>query len=71
MLNIDEEERAAEAISRILMYGNKAEPDKEVTATVPTGGETPSDETTLEVPPSEGGEETPPTEEEVPETVPA
>ncbi len=55
------------AIARILMYGSKAEPDKAGLDIVPTGGETPADET---VP--EPGAETPaePTEE-VPETLPA
>lgn len=64
MLNIDEEERAAESIARILMYGSKAK--EEETAEVPTGGETPADETVPEAPPTE---ETPPTEE-VPEELP-
>jgi hypothetical protein len=72
MLNIDEEENAADSISRILMYGNKAEPDKEDLGTVPTDGEIPADEPTpeTETPPAGEDEETPPTEE-VPETVPA
>ena len=64
MLNIDEEERAAESIARILMYGSKAK--EEETAEVPTGGEMPADETVPEAPPTE---ETPPTEE-VPEELP-
>ena len=69
LLNIAEEERAAESIARILMYGGGSEPDKEApTSEVPVGGETPADETIPETP--AGGEETPPTEE-VPETVPA
>jgi len=70
--NFTDEERAADAVSRILMYGNKAEPNKEVPASVPSGGETPADETAPESP---AGEETPPTEatptEEVPEELPA
>jgi hypothetical protein len=65
LLNLPEEERAAESIARILMYGGGAEPDKEEPK-VPTGGETPADEPTPETPPSE----TPPTEE-VPEELPA
>jgi hypothetical protein len=67
LLNLNEEERAAESISRILMYGGGAEPEKtdaEMNA-VPTGGETPADETTPEAPAAE----TPPTEE-VPEELP-
>ena len=68
MLNLGEEEKAVESIARILMYGNKAEPEKESSNTVPTGGEIPADEPTPETPPAEGGEEP---EEEVPETVPA
>jgi hypothetical protein len=74
LLNLSEEERAAESIARILMYGNSAEPEKSQTelGVVPTGGETPADETIPEIP---AGEEIPPTEatptEEVPEEVPA
>ena len=67
LLNLPEEMRVAESISRILMYGGGAEPEKEApTDTVPTGGETPADETVPEVPeiPAE------PTEE-VPEELPA
>jgi hypothetical protein len=64
MLNIDEEERAAESIARILMYGSKAK--EEETSEVPTDGETPPDETVPETPPTG---ETPPTEE-VPEELP-
>jgi len=67
---IDEEERAAQAIARILMYGSKTEPSKEEIGSVPTGGETPPDETTPETPPAE---ETPPAPEggeEVPEELP-
>jgi hypothetical protein len=68
LLNINEEEQAADSIARILRYGGKAEPEK---AEVPTGGETPADE------PVPTGEETPaetpPTEKpaEVEPTVPA
>jgi hypothetical protein len=67
LLNLPEEIRAAESIARILMYGGGADPEKEApTDTVPTGGETPADETIPEVPeaPAE------PTEE-VPEELPA
>jgi len=69
LLNINEEERASEAISRILMYGNKSEPDKDTSATVPSGGE----ETSPETPPAgeeTSTEETPPAGEEVPEELP-
>ena len=73
LLNINEEEQAAESIARILRYGSKTEPEK---AEVPTGGEIPADEplpTGEETPAPEGGEETPPAEEpaEVEPTVPA
>jgi hypothetical protein len=79
LLNLSEEERAAESIARILMYGSSAEPEKSQSelGAVPTGGETPADETIPEIPASGAptGEETPPTEapptEEVPEEVPA
>jgi hypothetical protein len=72
LLNINEEEQAAESIARILRYGNKTEPEK---TEVPTGGEIPADEpvpTGEEIPSPEGGEETLPTEEpaEVEPTVP-
>lgn len=74
LLNLAEEERAAESVARILMYGGGSEPDKEApTSEVPVGGETPADETVPETP--VGGEETPPAEaaptEEVPEELPA
>jgi hypothetical protein len=62
MLNLDEEERAAESIARILMYGSKNK-EEETPAEVPTGGETPADETVPEAPAEEPGEE-------IPETVP-
>jgi len=66
LLNIAEEERATESIARVLMYGNKAEPEKDLTASVPPGNEeTPTEETP---PPSE---EIPPAGEEVPEELPA
>jgi hypothetical protein len=72
LLNLNEEEQAAESIARILRYGGKAEPEK---AEVPTGGETPADEPTptSEETPTPEGEETPPAEEptEVEPTVPA
>lgn len=69
--NLADEENAASAISRILMYGGveKEEPKEEETiaaadlTSVPIGGETPEDET---VP--EPGAETP--TEEVPEELP-
>jgi len=68
LANLNEEERAAESIARILRYGGGAEPDKEApVGEVPIGGETPADETTPETP----AEETPPTEETPEETVPA
>ena len=63
--NLNEEQRAAQAIADLLMYGPAATKE-EVSGEVPTGGETPADETS-------GTTETPPTEEvpeEVPETVP-
>lgn len=67
--NINEEQNAARAIADLLMHGAPAQKD-EVSGEVPTGGETPADETsgapTEETPPSE---ETP--TEEVPEEVPA
>lgn len=69
--NLSDEENAANAISRILSYGSKEDlEDKENKnavdnlTSVPTGGETPADET---VP--EPGTEEPPTEE-VPEELP-
>jgi hypothetical protein len=70
--NISDEENAASAISRILMYGGieKEESKEEETmaapdlTSVPTGGETPEDETVPEL-----GAEAP--TEEVPEEVPA
>ena len=69
LASLNEEERAAESIARILRYGGGAEPDKEApTGEVPTGGETPEDETVPETP----EELTPPSEEETPEeTLPA
>ena len=67
LASLNEEERAAESIARILRYGGGAEPDKEApTDEVPTGGETPEDETIPETP----AEETSPTEEPE-ETLPA
>ena len=70
LLNINEEEHAAESIARILRYGSKTEPEK---AEMPAGEstETPADETVPEETPSE---ETPPSPEggeEVPEEIPA
>ena len=71
--NLNEEERAAESIARILAYGGGAEPEKEggdetPMGEVPTGGETPADETVPETP----EELAPPSEEETPEeTLPA
>jgi hypothetical protein len=68
LASLNEEERAAESIARILRYGGGAEPDKDApVGEVPTGGETPADETTPELP----AEETPPTEETPEEIVPA
>ncbi len=72
--NMSDEENASSAISRILMYGSKEEetPETEKTGelapdltSVPTGGETPEDETVPEL----GAEISP--EEEVPEELPA
>jgi len=63
LLNINEEEQAAESIARILRYGGKTEPEK---AEVPTGGETPADE-----PVPSGGETTTPEEETLPAEEPA
>jgi hypothetical protein len=72
LLNLNEEEQAADSVDRILRYGGKAEPEKDE---VPTGGETPADEPapTGEETPAPEGEEAPPTEEpaEVEPTVPA
>lgn len=67
LANLNEEERAADSIARILRYGGGAEPDKDApTGEVPTDGEAPADETVPETP----TEETPPTEEPE-ETLPA
>ena len=71
--NLNEEERAAESIARILAYGGGAEPEKEggdgtPMGEIPTGGEMPADETVPETPAGEA----PPAEEETPEeTLPA
>ena len=54
LLNLPEEERAAEAIGRILKYGSKAEPESPLEDT--TMEETPPVE---ETPPTETPEETP------------
>ena len=59
LLNLSEEERAAESIARILSYAWASEPEKE-----PEGGETSSTEETPEETPAE---ETP--EEEIPAEV--
>ena len=68
LASLNEEQRAAAAIARILRYGGGAEPDKDTpSGEVPTGGETPADETTPEAP----TEEIPPTEEAPEETLPA
>jgi hypothetical protein len=69
--NLNEEQNASRSIADLLMYGPAATKE-EVSGEVPTGGETPADETSFAAPPSE----TPPTEEpaateEVPEEVPA
>ena len=67
LASLNEEQRAAAAIARILRYGGGAEPDKDApTGEVPTGGEAPEDETVPETP----TEEAPPTEEPE-ETLPA
>jgi hypothetical protein len=74
LLNLSEEERAAESIARILMYGSSAEPEKSQSelGAIPTGDEIPADETIPEIP---AGGEIPPAEvaptEDVPEEVPA
>jgi hypothetical protein len=72
--NLNEEERAAASIARILVYGGGAEPDKEGAeeqtsmGEIPMGGEMPADETV----PEPGMGEIPPAEEEAPEeTLPA
>lgn len=65
LLNLPEEERAAESIARILSYAWASEPEKE-----PEGGETPAEETPEpeeEAPKS--GEETSKPEEEIPAEV--
>ena len=68
--NINEEQNAAKAIADLLMYGPAASKE-EISGEVPTGGETPPDETsfaaTAETPPTEE----PAATEEVPEEVPA
>jgi len=71
LLNINEEEHAAESIARILMYGTKSEPNKEDLTSIPTHGELPADEPTAEpeTPTAGEGEETPSTEE-IPAVVP-
>lgn len=73
--NSNEEERAAESIARILMYGSGTEPEKaEADASlgeIPTGGEPPADETVPELGAEAPTEETPPAEETPEETVPA
>ena len=51
LLNLPEEERAAQAISRMLRYGTKEEKTEEGAAE--TGGETPPSETPSETPPTE------------------
>ena len=68
LASLNEEQRAAAAIARILRYGGGTEPDKDTpVGEVPMGGETPADETTPEAP----TEEIPPTEEAPEETLPA
>jgi hypothetical protein len=61
--NINEEQRAIESVARILMYGSKAEPEKEEGGLIPSTGEIPSGETAPEAPapepPAEGEEEAP------------
>jgi hypothetical protein len=69
LLNMNEEERAAESVARILMYGGSSEPEKTESEMnkVPIGGETPADETVPETPPTETpAEETEPPSEELP-----
>ena len=55
LLNLPEEERAAEAISRILRYGVKAEPENPLEDTTTPEEAPPTEET----PPTETPEETP------------
>lgn len=54
LLNLPEEERAAESIARILRYGAKAEPENPLEDT-----STPPEEAPEETPPTETPEETP------------
>jgi len=70
LLNINEEEHAAESIARILRYGSKTEPEK---AEMPAdSGETPpADETIPEETPTEETSPSPEGGEEVPEEIPA
>jgi hypothetical protein len=64
--NISDEQRAAQSISNVLMYGASITNKDEASSEIPTGGEMPADETSPEV----VSPEVPPTEE-VPEEVPA
>jgi hypothetical protein len=52
LLNLPEEERAAEAISRILRYGMKTETGAQTDAEL-SAGEAPEEETPVETPPEE------------------
>ena len=63
--NINEEQRAIESVARILMYGSKAEPEKEEGGLIPSSGEIPADETAPEAPAPEPP--APEGEEEAPE----
>ena len=68
LASLNEEQRAAAAIARILRYGGGTEPEKETpTGEVPTGGEPLADETS----PETSTEEAPPSKETPEETVPA
>jgi len=75
LTNLNEEQRAAASIARILRYGGGTEPEKEAPiGEVPTGGEAPPDETVPEAPIENAPQapiENTPTEETPEETVPA
>jgi hypothetical protein len=68
--NINEEQNAAKAIADLLMYSPAASKE-EVSGEVPTGGETPPDETSFAAPAETPSAEEPAATEEVPEEVPA
>jgi hypothetical protein len=68
--NINEEQNAARSIADLLMYGPPSTKE-EVSGEVPTGGETPPDETSFASPAETPPIEEPAATEEVPEEVPA